>query len=843
METSRSFCNFSNNNEFSVKSICLFRQRIKGFNYRERFFIRFFHLILLFTLVSFASFGQTNYYSKAAGNLNLTASWGTNTDGSGAAPSNFTNNNQIFNIRNRATHTINYPWTVSGAGSKVVVGDGTNPCVITLTSAPTWAATDISNAGKIVDQVRGSFGTFNVLNGAEYQFARDGGVPLPVATWGATSTLNVTGVQSNALTTFTATGNTFGNIIWNCPSQTNPGSQPLMVVNGASTTVKGDFSVLNTNGGSLRVTNVAGIAVTLTIEGNLTVGNGVNNADFYTASGNGASSTINIGGDLIALTNSTFRQQGNATSIVNFGIAGKAPSSIWGGPGSYTNNNITYNILNTPAGKKVTLSAGQSIPAALTVNSGAVLDVGTYLITGTGSFVLNSGASLITANLNGIDASLSSGSIQTTTRTFSNGADYTYNSSTGNQITGTGLPATVNSLTISNTAASGVVTLTNGVTVNNSLILNSGVLYLGANNITLPSGSTLGGNVPGSANMVATGTGSFIKYFPTGDSPAFTFPVGDITGSFDYSPFTVDFESNATAGTLGVTAVNAKHPSMDVGGTASDYLTRYWTFSGAGLTNYNYGTSTYAYPSSDISGTETLMKLSFWDGSAWTSIASSSAGGNLLTISSALNETTGPLYGNSYTGRFTGCTGDIINPVVTCTGNITQNNIAGTCTATIAVPDAVYSDNCVVSKLTWAMTGATTASSPATGINQIGTYTFNGGVTTITFTVYDAAGNTASCNFTVTVNDAEVPVITCPGNYSQNNDAGTCTASVVTANPGISDNCSVTTLTWSMSGATTAVSPAAGINNVGAYSFNLGVTTVTYTAKDAAIILLFAVLQ
>ena len=43
----------------------------------------------------------------------------------------------------------------------------------------------------------------------------------------------------------------------------------------------------------------------------------------------------------------------------------------------------------------------------------------------------------------------------------------------------------------------------------------------------------------------------------------------------------------------------------------------------------------------------------------------------------------------------------------------------------------------------------------------------------------------------------------------------------------------ITSLTWTMTGATAAVSPATGMNNITSYTFNLGVTTVTYTVTDA----------
>src|SRR5204863_10135771 len=44
------------------------------------------------------------------------------------------------------------------------------------------------------------------------------------------------------------------------------------------------------------------------------------------------------------------------------------------------------------------------------------------------------------------------------------------------------------------------------------------------------------------------------------------------------------------------------------------------------------------------------------------------------------------------------------------------------------------------------------------------------GVTTNTFVVSDAAGNTAACSFTVTVLDNQAPVIVCPANITQSTD-------------------------------------------------------------------------
>lgn len=189
---------------------------------------------------------------------------------------------------------------------------------------------------------------------------------------------------------------------------------------------------------------------------------------------------------------------------------------------------------------------------------------------------------------------------------------------------------------------------------------------------------------------------------------------------------------------------------------------------------------------------------------------------------------------NSITCSYTVTITDTQAPTITCPSNYSVNAGAGVCSASVATSNPTTADNCSISPLTWSMSGATTGNSAATGINNVGTSTFNVGTTTVTYTVTDPAGLTATCSFTVTVTDTQAPTITCPSNVSVNTAAGLCTASVNTTNPTTADNCSVTTLTWVMTGATTGNSPATGINNVGTQTFNSGVTTITYTVRDAA---------
>lgn len=66
------------------------------------------------------------------------------------------------------------------------------------------------------------------------------------------------------------------------------------------------------------------------------------------------------------------------------------------------------------------------------------------------------------------------------------------------------------------------------------------------------------------------------------------------------------------------------------------------------------------------------------------------------------------------------------------------------------------------------------------------------GSTTVVYTATDVSGNTTTfCPFTVTVNDAQSPSMTCPVSTAINTAPGTCVANVNVVRPPATDNCSV----------------------------------------------------
>ena len=196
----------------------------------------------------------------------------------------------------------------------------------------------------------------------------------------------------------------------------------------------------------------------------------------------------------------------------------------------------------------------------------------------------------------------------------------------------------------------------------------------------------------------------------------------------------------------------------------------------------------------------------------------------LTTVTYRVEDAAGNFATCSYNVTIT----DNILPIVTSGANQSAYTDLGVCTASVAVVDATFSDNCSGSTISYVLSGATTK---ATTAGQVGTYTFNKGVTTITYTVRDGASNIRTGTKTITVTDNENPTVTPGANQSALTATGFCTASVPVVNATFGDNCTGSTISYTLSGATTKTSTA---GQVGTYTFNKGTTTITYTVTDGS---------
>lgn len=139
-------------------------------------------------------------------------------------------------------------------------------------------------------------------------------------------------------------------------------------------------------------------------------------------------------------------------------------------------------------------------------------------------------------------------------------------------------------------------------TIESTLTLTNGLFNLQNNNFTLGVNSPSIEGLPTVTNMIVTsGNGELRKIFNT--SGYFFFPIGEITGTAEYSYARVDVNSaDVLDGTtyVGVRVVDNDHPADN--GVAVSNVSRYWRVS-SNITNINYD-ATLQYLATDVNGTE-----------------------------------------------------------------------------------------------------------------------------------------------------------------------------------------------------------------------------------------------
>jgi flavin reductase (DIM6/NTAB) family NADH-FMN oxidoreductase RutF len=178
--------------------------------------------------------------------------------------------------------------------------------------------------------------------------------------------------------------------------------------------------------------------------------------------------------------------------------------------------------------------------------------------------------------------------------------------------------------------------------------------------------------------------------------------------------------------------------------------------------------------------------------------------------------------GNTATCSFDVVVSDNEDPTITCVSD-PQNRDAdlGVCTYTAVGTEfdpPTFGDNCA---------GAT-ISNDFDNTSSLAGSVFPAGTTTVTWTVTDASGNTATCSFDVVVSDNEDPTITCVSD-PQNRDAdlGVCTYTAVGTEfdpPTFGDNCAGATISNDFD----------NTSSLAGSVFPAGTTTVTWTVTDAS---------
>ena len=262
----------------------------------------------------------------------------------------------------------------------------------------------------------------------------------------------------------------------------------------------------------------------------------------------------------------------------------------------------------------------------------------------------------------------------------------------------------------------------------------------------------------------------------TNDAPS-TFPVGITNVTWTAT----DVEGNASTCTQIITVIDNEAPVV----SCPTAVTVNTDISGCFATGVALGTPTVSDNCSGIASVTNDAPLSYPLGTTTVTWTITDNAGNVSMCTQIVTVE------------------DNENPVIVCPADITVSTDLGSCDGTIATLGTELTfDNCTVASVT----------------NDAASLTFPIGTTPVTWTVTDAAGNTATCVQMITVLDTENPMITCPIDVTVSADAASCNATgVVLGTPVSTDNCTVASVT----------------NNAPA-TYPLGNTTVTWTVTDDA---------
>jgi hypothetical protein len=496
--------------------------------------------LLLATSVS----SQTTYYSKSTGNLNLTATWGINTNGSGTSPANFTSPSCTYIITNTTAATIGAGWTVSGAGSVVKVGDGVTGTEFTIPAGFAFTGTaDVANSGtlSILNAANPTLG--NLSAGSYVNFARAGVQTVPNAIYHNLA-LGGSGQKSLANTANTSISNSL--IIGTGVSfQLNTVSTVSTVISGSVSGAGGirgnAASILAIGGtgnfGTLTFTTTFTLfelhinratAGAINLGSALTISNAFNHSNGV-LNLNGNSLTLNCA-ITFPLSSANGSLSGSSTSTLLIGAStGTITNALSMDQSSATSNALSRLTLNRAA-NTLTLANGLSVANAFTQTNGNI-------------------------NLNG--QLLSIGGVITFPAASTNGAFF--GSATSSlAITGTGAIAnslffdqgsnaakTLSGFTVNHTA--GTVILGNNLTVSGPFVHTSGPITVGTTSLELSGpiifpATAANGSLTGSATSSITISGS-----------------GSITNSLFMS------QANAASRTLNYFLVNRPASSLSLG--------------------------------------------------------------------------------------------------------------------------------------------------------------------------------------------------------------------------------------------------------------------------------------
>jgi hypothetical protein len=654
---------------------------------------RFIICLFAFFLIAFSiSQAQTNYYSKSAGNLNTLATWGTNTDGSGTTPLNFTSANCTYIIVNQATPTISANWTVSGASSVIQVGNGVQVINFTIPTPRTVVAKINVMSTATLTGISGSIitgCTISVANNAFLIIQSALNPILGVLSAGSTVSysraanqtivnaaydnliLGGTGIKTLANTANTSVSNVL-TINTGISLALNTNTTFTLALNGTllgSGTITGGANSNLTIGGSGTFGTIIPTAAPLTIR-NLSInrlGSGI-----ITLGGNlTVSTTFSFSAGILNLNGKTLTLNGAVTfpaTLVNGSFSGSSTSNLSIGAtsiinnlfftsGTQTLNNFTLNS----AGQTLKLGSNLTVSGAYAHTRGIVnINGNTLSLTGTATF-----ASTVA---NGTTSGSSTSNLLISATTITNSLFMTVGSQTLSNFT---LNSPVKTLTLGTAlTVSGVFNQTNGI-----IALNAQVLTL-TGTVVFPINST-NGTITGSntSDLVISATAiSNPLYFTaaaltlrnlTLNSPGQTLILG-----------TALTTATTLTHTNGILNLNGKTLTLN-GSVIFPATATNGSFSGSSTSNLSIGATSIINNLFFTSGSQTLNNFTL------NSVGQTLKLGSNLTVSGAYAHTRGIVNINGNTLSLTG-TATFASTVAngTTSGSSTSNLLISATTIT-----------------------------------------------------------------------------------------------------------------------------------------------------------------
>jgi hypothetical protein len=548
-------------------------------------------------------FNQTFYYSKSTGNLELTSSWGTNTDGTGTAPGNFTNNGQVFVLRNRAAASLTANLAISGTNSKMVVGDGTSATALTIPSNFTYTGqVDVASASSVINNNVAALSLNSLAINTTVTYGAAGDQPVAENTY---YNLTITGTGTKNLQTGT-TG------VTNVTNVLTIGSGATLNNQGNTVFVTGISNGINNSGtatGTGRyVYSLLDVSTSITGTGSSTYSN--LDVEFTTTAatrtltlGNAATFTGNLN-----LVDGTFANGANLTMATGSTITvadGTLGSTIAGSTGY----DVIYNSYTTASPKTTGNElSGTLRHFTLQTGTGLTVNLNRNLVL-TGNLTLTSGT--LDPTTTPYNLAIGGNYVNNATLTIRNNTT-TFNGSTAQTIGGTAGAQTFYNLVINN-GAGGSVALNVPVTANNALTLTNGIVTTtGANTLTLLTNNITGGS-----------TTSFINgplvHSLSATSGTRNFPIGKGT-SYKSVSLTIN-QASAAATQYTAEIFNADPPVRTLPPTLSKVSEiRYYTLASSNVANLTNATITINYGPDDGVTDAPNLRIAKSNGGAWENI-------------------------------------------------------------------------------------------------------------------------------------------------------------------------------------------------------------------------------